>query len=93
MDREENVKSGEQEGAPRKPSRSVSLRMNLLIPAETTLGKPFLVFKLSISGCSVEVGHPETGELHQRGRERMAPGFFLPGRSHPLPEKVMLNPS
>lgn len=70
-----------------------SERMNLLIPAETNPGKPFLVFKLSISGCSVEVSHPETGALHQRGRGEWPPGFFLPGQSCSLPEKVMLNPS
>lgn len=52
--------------------------MNLLIPAETIPGKSFLMFKLSISGCGVEVSHRETGELHQRGRERMAPWFLSP---------------
>lgn len=72
--------------------------MNLLIHAKTIPGKFFLGFKLSISGCSIEVSHPKTRELHGGegggwGGENGSLVSFPQGRSHSLPEKVMLNPS
>lgn len=61
---------------------TLSQRRNLLMHAKAVLGKFFLVFKLSTSGYSIEVIHPETGKLPRRERQKMAPQLLLPRDSH-----------